>query len=45
LRRRHAVGARASRMADDRVRKAAPAEEPPPEAQQEFIWVSPAADR
>jgi DNA repair photolyase len=44
LRRRHAVGARASRMADGREKEAASAEEPPPEAPQEFVWVSPAAD-
>jgi DNA repair photolyase len=39
LRRRHAVGARASRVADDRDQDAAAAEEPPSEAQQEFVWV------
>jgi DNA repair photolyase len=44
LRRRHAVGARASRMADDREEEAASAEEPPAEAQQEFVWASPGAD-
>jgi DNA repair photolyase len=44
LRRRHAVGARASRTADDRDREHASAEKPPPEAQQEFVWVSPAND-
>ena len=38
LRRRHAVGARASRMADDREPEATPVDAPREEAQQEFAW-------
>jgi DNA repair photolyase len=44
LRRRYAVGARASRTDDDRAERAASAEENAPEAQQDFVWVSPGGD-
>jgi DNA repair photolyase len=40
LRQRHAVGTRASRMADDRETEPALGEQPPGETQQEFVWVS-----
>jgi DNA repair photolyase len=39
LRRRHAVGARASQMADDGNAAPVPADAPPADAQQEFGWV------